>query len=358
MYSRKCTSVLGERDVHRPAFDISSFKWRAHESTTMETRIATLLGGPSGDRNTHDTLASALASSGSQRPRPVEPTTIGDDGLMLAGSFASDFKTKSYYGVQSQDQTTLGRSKPGAPIAQVLNNEASTPYKPHPALAAITSPTTPFSGRLVDLLLDPSTQVTSRSKWDERTIQPVLGESSVIKLPKLPQPQKSTTRRPRIPPLLQGLHQPPPLPPEQRLFPPITSENNAFPRKSGERAAFEAFTEESRSKPEDENLGTGPGNSKSVKTIQYDDITTKTPTTLTTPPSQSTPEHAAPQENSSKEALPQRTAFGKRGKRRNMWSEEETKDLLVGVSKYGIGSWKKILQDPNFDFKGRSAVDW
>ena len=30
-------------------------------------------------------------------------------------------------------------------------------------------------------------------------------------------------------------------------------------------------------------------------------------------------------------------------KKRNKWSEEETKDLLQGVSKYGIGNWKKIL---------------
>jgi hypothetical protein len=47
----------------------------------------------------------------------------------------------------------------------------------------------------------------------------------------------------------------------------------------------------------------------------------------------------------------------KRGKKRNKWSEQETKGLLIGVSRYGIGNWKKILQDPDFAFNNRTAVD-
>ncbi len=47
----------------------------------------------------------------------------------------------------------------------------------------------------------------------------------------------------------------------------------------------------------------------------------------------------------------------KQSKKRNKWTDEETKDLLIGVSKYGIGSWKKILGDSDYQFNGRTAVD-
>ncbi|KAJ2340732.1 hypothetical protein GGF43_006341, partial [Coemansia sp. RSA 2618] len=39
------------------------------------------------------------------------------------------------------------------------------------------------------------------------------------------------------------------------------------------------------------------------------------------------------------------------------WSEEETENLLQGCSKYGVGAWKKILDDPNFTFNNRTSVD-
>ncbi|KAJ2401110.1 hypothetical protein GGI23_001613 [Coemansia sp. RSA 2559] len=39
------------------------------------------------------------------------------------------------------------------------------------------------------------------------------------------------------------------------------------------------------------------------------------------------------------------------------WTEEETDNLLKGCSKYGVGAWKKILDDPNFTFNSRTSVD-
>ncbi|KAJ2647399.1 hypothetical protein GGH99_007971, partial [Coemansia sp. RSA 1285] len=39
------------------------------------------------------------------------------------------------------------------------------------------------------------------------------------------------------------------------------------------------------------------------------------------------------------------------------WSEEETENLLQGCSKYGVGAWKKILDDPRFTFNNRTSVD-
>ncbi|KAJ1994452.1 hypothetical protein GGI25_001495 [Coemansia spiralis] len=39
------------------------------------------------------------------------------------------------------------------------------------------------------------------------------------------------------------------------------------------------------------------------------------------------------------------------------WTEEETENLLQGCSKYGVGAWKKILDDSSFTFNNRTSVD-
>jgi hypothetical protein len=57
------------------------------------------------------------------------------------------------------------------------------------------------------------------------------------------------------------------------------------------------------------------------------------------------------------DGTPEKTRMRVRTRKRNKWSEQETKDLLHGVSKFGIGNWKKILICPDFKFNGRTAVD-
>ncbi|KAH0543782.1 hypothetical protein FGG08_001964 [Glutinoglossum americanum] len=42
---------------------------------------------------------------------------------------------------------------------------------------------------------------------------------------------------------------------------------------------------------------------------------------------------------------------------RRKWGEQETDHLLKGVSLYGVGSWKKILEHPGFSFNARSSID-
>ncbi|KAJ2157284.1 hypothetical protein GGF46_004610 [Coemansia sp. RSA 552] len=39
------------------------------------------------------------------------------------------------------------------------------------------------------------------------------------------------------------------------------------------------------------------------------------------------------------------------------WTDEETDNLLWGCGKYGVGAWKKILDDPSFTFNNRTSVD-
>ncbi|OCL05233.1 hypothetical protein AOQ84DRAFT_366816, partial [Glonium stellatum] len=47
----------------------------------------------------------------------------------------------------------------------------------------------------------------------------------------------------------------------------------------------------------------------------------------------------------------------KKVKKRNKWTEQETKDLLRGVAKFGIGNWKRILECQEFVFRERTSVD-
>lgn len=50
---------------------------------------------------------------------------------------------------------------------------------------------------------------------------------------------------------------------------------------------------------------------------------------------------------------------GRIGKRRVRlgWTEEETRYLMEGCKRHGVGNWKKILTDPSFEFNCRTAVD-
>jgi hypothetical protein len=129
-----------------------------------------------------------------------------------------------------------------------------------------------------------------------------------VQLPKLPKKQKSSQQI--VPPIIAGLHEPPP---DAAVFPPINS------------ASFD----------DSETFGLGA----------WKDFS-------------SGPEYRAAQlpaadagtDNAPK---PKRRAM----KPRKKWSEEETNNLLRGVSRYGVGRWTTILEDPDFEFNGRTAGD-
>ncbi|EOA81226.1 uncharacterized protein SETTUDRAFT_48862, partial [Exserohilum turcica Et28A] len=295
----------------------------------MEPRLNALL-----DLSSHGAMASATnasdaASSTSQRPpHHGDAAFVPPKALMLAASSSPDHAQPSHVRREAHDRIYPPRAMPSAPIAQVLNNEGNL-LSAHSVPNALAPSATPFSGRLVDLL------------------------PSVIKLPRLPQPPKKTAKRPRIPPLLQGLHQPPPLPPEGRLFPPITGEKNAF---VGERG-YDALFEEPRTKDVEDYAFFENGAQELAKSAQLGDHASTSQA-----PAQSAPlgGTSAVQESHvplSKEPSTQSQNQAKRGKKRTRWSEHETKDLLIGVSRYGIGNWKKILQCPEFNFNNRTAVD-
>jgi hypothetical protein len=127
---------------------------------------------------------------------------------------------------------------------------------------------------------------------------------------------KGTSRQPRLPPLLVPLHEPPP---DARIIPSITTEG--FRERRRETVA-EAISRVPEKEP---------------------------PTTPVAPPQQS---NGQKPDNVSAAEKPLKVA-----KARKKWNDEETADLVKGVSKFGIGSWKKILQHPEYNFNARTAVD-
>ncbi|ANB11465.1 Myb family protein (predicted) [Sugiyamaella lignohabitans] len=58
----------------------------------------------------------------------------------------------------------------------------------------------------------------------------------------------------------------------------------------------------------------------------------------------------------STERLSNASNVGKRRVRLG-WSKQETEYLMEGCKVHGVGNWKKILTDPNFQFNCRTAVD-
>jgi hypothetical protein len=133
-------------------------------------------------------------------------------------------------------------------------------------------------------------------------------KEDLVQLPKLPKKQKSAQQV--VPPIIAGLHEPPP---DAAVFPPITS------------ASFD----------DNENFSLGPW--KDASSAHED-----RPVLFSTADAES-----------SNNPKPKRRPM----KPRRKWTEEETNNLLLGVSRHGVGRWTTILEDPGFQFNGRTAGD-
>lgn len=139
-------------------------------------------------------------------------------------------------------------------------------------------------------------------------------DATKLDLPRLPA-VKNGTKRLRIPPTLSGLHQPPP---NAGLLPSISEDQLVrLPDRSAGGAEGPNVKEGSATTAHD----TGTVDDESV-------------------------EHTAPETSA---------APGK--PKRNKWTDEETSFLLQGVKRFGVGSWTRIVNCPDYKFNGRTAID-
>lgn len=151
----------------------------------------------------------------------------------------------------------------------------------------------------------PKSPGDSSTKKRHRTL---TNKEDYVQLPKLPKKRKSAQQV--VPPIIAGLHEPPP---DAAVFPPITS------------ASFD--DNETFNLGAWKDLGSGPED--------------------------------RPATSSAGDAEPVNPPRPKRRpmKPRRKWTEEETNNLLLGVSRHGVGRWTSILEDPDFQFNGRTAGD-
>ncbi|EME85356.1 uncharacterized protein MYCFIDRAFT_206490 [Pseudocercospora fijiensis CIRAD86] len=138
-------------------------------------------------------------------------------------------------------------------------------------------------------------------------------ENPQLDLPKLP--ARHNAKRHRLPPTLSGLHQPPP---DSGLLPSINTEQPEIPPPR-------LIESSNQKKPTDEPA--------------------------LAPPLIAT---ASEEQPSSQKSNP-KTERGRT--KRTRWSDDETRCLLKGVEQFGIGSWTKILNCPEYTFNNRTALD-
>ncbi|ODA78602.1 hypothetical protein RJ55_05984 [Drechmeria coniospora] len=130
----------------------------------------------------------------------------------------------------------------------------------------------------------------------------------------LPQPlmkQMAAQQAPAVPPIINGLHEPPP---HAAMFPPI---------------AFGSYCDAEMGQP---NLPPDFARESGDKANNA-------------PPSSPDVERCG------------RKTRKRATKPRKKWTEEETRHLLLGVSRYGVGKWTSIIEDRDFTFNHRTPGD-
>ncbi|KAF2625916.1 hypothetical protein BU25DRAFT_449644 [Macroventuria anomochaeta] len=244
-----------------------------------------------------------------------------------------------------------------APIAQVLNDSVSSSHTFQSPSGRQTPQHAAFGIRKDGPISGPTAISPDARRRDEHhnSVGYSGGDASLIQLPKPPQVPRKTAKRPRIPPLLQGLHQPPPLPPKNRLFPPITSDRSGIVSDVGDRfnlgSTFPTSGTEELAKP---RVPQRKGNEVESNHVGQ--------TTTALSHREGLQEHEWSTEFTA-DSLPVAQTTSrvqskvKAPRKRTRWSQKETEDLLIGVSRFGIGRWKQILECTEFHFQARTAVD-
>jgi hypothetical protein len=165
-------------------------------------------------------------------------------------------------------------------------------------------------------------------------------------LMQLPQPvkkQKALAQQQQVmPPIINGLHE---LPHQSTLLPPISDVDSRM------MSLCEYMTSDVHSHAQFHHpiqlYGQAPPAQSHPRSPQIQaqvHVETQSP-----PPP---PQHDEPEKPTSL-AKPRRRS----SKPRRKWSDEETRHLLLGVHKYGVGKWTTILEDDEFSFNNRSAGD-
>ncbi|KAF1365760.1 hypothetical protein EJ07DRAFT_150258 [Lizonia empirigonia] len=315
----------------------------------MEPRITTLLDQSPYRKFTLD--PSVLISSSSVAARHNEPASGVDEAHSNRDLWGHNDHVESRVKASSQTHS-------GAPLARVLNDPATSSQSYQHTSGRQTPQHAAFHIRNDDAGVGSAATSPDARRRDEAHNAAGISVSdvSLIQLPKPPQVPRKTAKRPRIPPLLQGLHQPPPLPPKNRLFPPITSDRSGLVSDVGDRFslgnAYAASSTEELAQarvPHHKEYDVKPHDTRQLAVVHR---TQNEPSEFLEPAAG--PGVEPPLVTPTPSRAPGQS---KAPRKRKWWSQKETEDLLTGVSRFGIGRWKQILGCKDFHFQGRTSVD-
>jgi len=215
------------------------------------------------------------------RPNPVEPSNVGNHGGNVI------------------DNRQIGRGSDGELVRGLLGSRSRESVTD----TRVSKPSSQSvsSGSIAAVLNDDynASTISHATRYAD-------SDQALLRLPQLPVSRGVKRPRHRVPPVLQGLHQPPP---NAGLLPSINTDNVHVESSSAvDRAVHSA--------PE------------------HYVFTNRQIDTVSQPQSQTT-----------------------RSGLKNKWTDEETAVLVKGVERFGVGKWKQILNCSDFQFNNRSTVD-
>ncbi|KAJ6444001.1 MYB DNA-binding domain containing protein [Purpureocillium lavendulum] len=275
---------------------------------TIEPRLIHLLNESTTPQVQHADLPPLYAlplPSSSDRPLPpIEPEAANryaSDGPLFgsanlpSSSLSSDDVTPSY-----RKDDTRWDGRPSGTSSHPLRMLLGEPDVPEASSSSSYS-----HAKILNDAAETSDDSYSKKRPRNMTVK-----DDFVQLPQPMKKQKSAQQSLTMPPIINGLHEPPP---HAALFPPIAS--TSF--NESEANQVKMLHDFGRAAPDNNYVASSPESDKN--------------------------------------------AAGKARKRaakpRRKWSEEETKHLLLGVNRHGVGKWTTILEDPDFTFNERTAGD-
>lgn len=180
---------------------------------------------------------------------------------------------------------------------------------------------------ILDDVPEPST-VASEDASTKKRHRAMTVKDDIMHLPQPLKKQKSSQNI--MPPIINGLYEPPP---NAAVFPPIALDDG---NEAVAAASLNTLKDYS-------NSSVNPNN------MDVSDVPEKVASIV---PVREKPTNVAPDTEKPLPKLKRKAA-----KPRKKWSEEETRHLLLGVNKHGVGKWTSILEDREYKFNGRTAGD-
>ncbi|RGP68045.1 myb dna- containing [Fusarium sporotrichioides] len=271
---------------------------------TIEPRLIHLLNEPTKSQINHTDLpplhSLSFTTTTDRSLPPLEPLDTNYRGDRPGPDTQSVASAGGSIQISSDDGAFDHRKEGTGQDGRLAPASGAFPFRTVTGDSEVTEFTNSISRILDD---DPEVIDDASNKKRHRSIHV---KDDFVQLPQPLKKQKATQQAPVMPPIINGLHEPPP---HAALFPPISSES--FNSNDG-----------SQMKVLPEILPEFTQPSQEIDT----DLTTN--------------------------KARKRTA-----KPRRKWSEEETSHLLLGVNRHGVGKWTSILEDTDFTFNGRTAGD-